>query len=458
MKRFFLASGAALVALASSASEAHANGRFPETNQLVFSKTDPSFVLLRVTFGLLVSHDRGASFDWVCEQAIGYNGVEDPMYATTPSGRLVATTFQGMTTSEDQACSWKFLGDPSAPAVFVDLTQNPNDGKNILAFSSGYRSIDDAGNSIFDSQLWETTDEGKSFAKLGSPLSTRLIGYTLDVTKPDPNRVYLTVRDPGRPNTAILMRSKDHGLTWTDEPFPLVGTETSFWIAAVDPVDAEKVYLRTANNPDAPGRLILREKDPADPEKGVFRTIFDSKVPLDGFALSGDNTKVWIGSPLDGIWMARTTDYKFAPMSPTAVKCLAWAEDGLWACSNEAAKPLGFIVGVSTDDGATFTPKAHFCSIRGRLGCSPGSTTTELCDWPLMQSSLGCDPTAKPDGGFELDASSFTEDPGATTTTTTKSCDCQSVLSTNTPWTTVGGAAASLAAAVVAVLRRRRRR
>lgn len=465
MKRFIFACVGAAVGTAvllGSPSEARANGRFPESNQLLFDKNDPQLVILRVTFGLLVSHDRGATFDWICEQSIGYSSVEDPMYATTPSGRFVGTTFQGMVSTPDQGCNWKFVGDDTRE-IFVDLTQNPNDGKNILTFSSGYTGADDAGNSLFESQVWETKDEGKTFSKLGKPLEQRLLGYTIDVTKTDENRIYITaVRDRGKAGTALLLTSTDRGTTWNEQQVPLIGTETSIWIAAVDPTDAEKVYIRTNNNPGSPGRLILREKDPGDPTKGTLKTLFTSKAPLDGFALSADNKKIWVGSLLDGVWMASTDDYQFTQKSTTAVKCLAAADDGLWACSNEAAKPVGFIVGVSGDEGATFTPKAHFCSIRGALACSQGSTTSDLCDWRLMRETLGCDPITgtNPDGGFELDASSFTSGgPGGGngTTTTTKSCDCQSVLPTD-GWSSAGGVAASILAAALAVARRRRRR
>ena len=40
----------------------------------ILSKGDPDLVILRVTFGLLVSHDRGKTFDWVCEQSINVTG------------------------------------------------------------------------------------------------------------------------------------------------------------------------------------------------------------------------------------------------------------------------------------------------------------------------------------------------------------------------------------------------
>ena len=449
MNRFFFASLGLLAgaAVLFSANEAHANGRFPESNQLIFSKTDHDLVLLRVTFGLLVSHDRGKTFDWVCEQSIGYSGVEDPMYATTPNGRFIATTFQGITGTDDQACSWKFAQGDGLTQVFVDLTQNPNDPANIVAFSSGYLRADDAGNTLFKSQLWETKDEGRSFTKLGPELDPQLLGYTLDVTKSDPNRIYLTAV---RGNAALLLTSRDHGTTWTEQQLPLVGTERSIWIAAIDPDDADKVFLRTSNNPDAPGRLILREKDPTDPEKGTFKTLFTSKAPLDGFAISPDRSKIYVGSPLDGVYMAHTSDYQFTQQTTTAVKCLAAADDGLWACSNEGQLPVGFIAGISQDDGKTFSPVAHFCSIRGPLSCAQGSTTASLCVpvWPLQRDTLGC--TDVPDAG--------TEDGGVDLVTTTRTkCDCQTVLPSD-GWSAIGGFAASIGAAALAVARRRRRR
>lgn len=60
--------------------DARANGRFPEANHVFVSATDPQRVLLRVTFGLLVSIDGGKRWGWVCEQALGVRGIEDPMF------------------------------------------------------------------------------------------------------------------------------------------------------------------------------------------------------------------------------------------------------------------------------------------------------------------------------------------------------------------------------------------
>jgi hypothetical protein len=83
---------ACALALAFSAPQAHANGRFPASQQVVFSPSDPNLVVLRTTYGVLISHDQGCNWDWVCETAIlGTNAsVEDPFLGVTSSGAILA--------------------------------------------------------------------------------------------------------------------------------------------------------------------------------------------------------------------------------------------------------------------------------------------------------------------------------------------------------------------------------
>ena len=458
MKRFIFASAFALTLLA-SADEARANGRFPESNQIVFAKNDPDLVLVRVTFGLLVSHDRGKTFHWVCEQSIGYTGVEDPMYTVTPSGRYIGSTFQGLTLSSDGACTWGLTGTPQP---YIDLAANPNDAKDIVALSTVYKGADDAGNVHFSSSVAESKDEGTSFADLGPPLDDTILGHTLDLTASDPNRIYVTaVRYNGPTPIGLLFTSQDRGKSWKEQAITLLGTERSIFIAAVDPQDAEKVYLRTNNQPDAPGRLILREKNPQGGDDGVFKTLFTGKGPLEGFALSADTTKVYVGSPLDGVWSASTADYNFVQKSQVEVKCLAIHDDGLWACSNEKN---GFVAGLSKDEGATFTTMVNFCTILGPLQCSGTSTTATYCTdsiWAAQRDTLGCGGGPNPgtssgDASF-ADAGGGFGEPGAGATSSGSSCDCQSVIPSG-GWSTASGTLACAIGAAAALLRRSRRR
>lgn len=436
-----------------ASSPAHANGRFPESNQILFAAHDPDLVLLRVTFGLLISHDRGKTFDWVCEQSIGYSGVEDPMYAVTPSNTYIGTTFQGLSVSSDRGCGWSFVQGDLENQVFIDLSANPKDPKNVVVFASSYDRQDDAGNVLFNSKIWETKDEAQSFQPLGQKLDPGLLGYTIDLTATDPNRMYITaIRNPGAQPKAFLLTSKDHGQTWEETAIPLEGTERSVFVAGVDPKDAERVYLRTSNTAaDKPTRLLVREApNAADGGAATIRSIFSAAGPLLGFALSPDGSKVYIGGPMDGVQVSSTTDFVFEQRSKIQAQCLGINAEGLWACSNEQS---GFVAGLSKDDGVTFEPRLHFCDIRGTLGCSPGTPTYDRCNslWPAQKALLGCESEVVDAGSADAsrDASG-----GSQPALQPKGggCDCHAAPAG--PW----GALVTIVGAGIALLRRARRR
>src|SRR5437870_5519456 len=103
---------AIFAAVASLPATAEANGRFPESNHLFFAPSDDQFLVLRTTFGMLVSKDRGTTWHWVCEQAFPLTSSEDPMVAIAPNGNILATTFTGLSFSTSKACDWRYIKDP----------------------------------------------------------------------------------------------------------------------------------------------------------------------------------------------------------------------------------------------------------------------------------------------------------------------------------------------------------
>lgn len=385
------------------ASEAKANGRFPESNAIFFATAssddggtgDRDLVLLRSTFGLLVSRDRGKAWDWVCERSIGLAGVEDPMYSVTPDGTVIASSFQGLAISRDRSCNYGFAGGDLQGRVFIDLASRPATPGTVVAFASSYDGQDDAGLIYFKSTLFETKDEGKTFAPLGTGFDKTLLGETVDVTASDPDRLYVSaVRDPtGMQPSGVMLTSRDHGTTWEENPVALLPSERGAFIAAVDPRTADRVYVRTSGSADAASRLLV-----SDDAGKTFRTVFTAQGQLAGFALAQDGSNVWVGGLRDGVRRANTTDFVFTQTSKVEVSCLALGTDGLWACSNEKS---GFVVGLSKDEGATFEAKLHFCDIRGPLACAVGSTTNTQCalggtasgaapPWPPQRAALGC--------------------------------------------------------------------
>src|SRR3954470_8647653 len=95
MRRLAIAPIVAAV-LAAVPATALANGRAPLTNGVFLRPGDDHSLYVRTTFGLLISHDDGCTFHWVCEKAIGYGGEFDPKYAIATDGTIFATTFTGL--------------------------------------------------------------------------------------------------------------------------------------------------------------------------------------------------------------------------------------------------------------------------------------------------------------------------------------------------------------------------
>ncbi len=449
--------GAVVLGLVAAPRTALANGRFPESNAIFFAPNDPDVVLLRTTFGLISSRDRGKTWDWVCERSVGLAGVEDPMYDVTPDGTLLSSTFQGLAVSHDRACNWAFVGGELKDLVFIDLTSRPSTPTNVIAFASSYAGQDDAGAIFFRSTLFETKDEGKSFATVGPDLDPTLLGSTVDVAPSDPDRIYISAkRNPGTAATAFLLTSKDHGKTFEENPVALIAPENGAFIAAVDPANADRLYVRTSSSSDMPSRLLV-----SDDAGKTFRTVFTGQGALAGFALSADGSKVWVGGPRDGLRAASTADFAFTQKSTVEVQCLKLATDGLWTCSTERS---GFVLGLSKDEGATFETKLHFCDIRGPLACAVGSTTHTECTlggttsmasppWPQQQAILGCGGDL--DGGADGGPGDASINPLAPDDTRGGGCDCSVRAPSPAPFAAL---IAGVGAAIAFVRRRRRYR
>lgn len=376
-----------LVALcALVAPNALANGRFPAASHLVVGPSDPNVLVLRTTFGILISKDHAAHFDWVCEKALGYGGVEDPAIGITASSAILAATFEGLSVSQDVACGWAFAPGGLVDQVVIDVVVRPGAPQSSLALTNTYTSADDAGASLFSSHLYASQDDAKTWTPLFGPIDPTLILETVEVAASDPARIYLS---GVRQNKGVLLVSTDGGATWTEHPVALDPmTERAPFIAAVDPHNRDRVYVRTQGANDSPSRLLV-----TDDGGSTFRVVFRGKGAMLGFALSPDGTKVFLGGPLDGVQVGSSTDLVFAKKSAVSVQCLAASGATLYACSAESS---GFILGASEDDGKTFTPKLHLATVRGPLEC-PATSSQAKCvaDWPALRDTLG----VSPDGG-----------------------------------------------------------
>ncbi len=346
-----------------AAPPARANGRFPASSAIVLGSGDT--MLVRATFGLLVSADRGASFGYVCERAVGFSGVEDPAYTITPSGAIIAATFEGLSISRDRGCDWSFAGGPRK-WVFVDLTMEP-DG-TLWAIGSTYATTTDAG-IRYDNALFVSRDDAASFTQIGAAIDASLLLESVEVSGA---RVWISaVRGEGAERDGVLLVSRDGGATLREQRVPMIAGERAPFASGVE---GERVWVRTAGDPGGASRLLAFDG-------GAWRVALEAKSPLLGFALAGGEV---LAGGRDGLFAIRGADVE--KRSPMEIQCLRSGGGMLWACSNERS---GFVVGSSKDGGRTFDRRIHFADLRP-LACADGTAAARLCgaDWAKLKREL----------------------------------------------------------------------
>jgi hypothetical protein len=155
--RFVLALSSLLALV--MASDASANGRSPGTSTIQFRRGMEQEVVAGMTFGLLRSVDNGATWHWMCEDAIGYGGTYDPDYMYTSSGAVFATTFDGLKVMRD-GCTF---ASPYG-RKFVSVTAQGPDGRLYHATSD----TPSAGNPG-DSNIYRSEDDGVTWPVSSMP-------------------------------------------------------------------------------------------------------------------------------------------------------------------------------------------------------------------------------------------------------------------------------------------------
>ena len=360
----------ALAAGALAPFEASANGRFPNAGQLVTQPGAPATIMVQATYGVLRATD-AVSFEWVCEQAVGYGGEQDPAIALAGDGTMFVAAFEGLSVSHDGGCTWALASGPLEGESTPDVTVDRSDPARVYAVTST-----SAGGG-FHVVVARSTDAGRSFEALAE-LPSDLLALTVEVAPSDPDRVYVSGL-AGDTFTPVIERSDDGGVTFTRSELGL-GVVGAPFVSGVDPSDPDRLYLRV----DVEGDDALFVSD----DGGVTATLAVTGVgDMLGFALSPDGQTVAIGGPQLGVRTAPAATLAFTDGARIEARCLHYNAEGLYAC---APPSEGFVVGLSRDDGATFEP-VLLASDVAPLACAPETDTGALCpaEWPAIAGVLG---------------------------------------------------------------------
>ena len=382
----------AVVALAAGA--AQANGRAPLTNGVFLQQGDPHSLYVRTTFGLLISHDDGCSFRWVCEKAIGYGGEFDPKYAIATDGTLFATTFTGLRVSRDAGCSWTTAtsdrpeGDPGKISdIWIDALDISPTGDVWVATAESAKP-----NNVFRS-----TDNGQTFEPRG--LASPIIWWkSIKVARSQPQRIYVTGYQVAGTAAAHLERSNDGGATWTELALPPVikfGATPIIHVTAVAPGDPDHLYVTSLGaNPPA-GDRIYRSLDGG----ATFAEVAATIDPVRDIVVRPDGTAL-IATIAGGTLASMAPDGPFAPLGqplplgqdkkPPQLGCLALRADGTLIGCGANWQPDFMAVGRATDPTA-FQKLFRFVELAGPVACPAGTAEQDLCAplWPSLQQQFG---------------------------------------------------------------------
>jgi len=370
--------GAALVAVAPDA--ARADGAFPDSLGVFVPADRPESILVATNFGVLVSADAGATWFFVCERVVGPYAAPYQM-GPPPDDRLLAVTWEGLSYSTDLACSWqRSTGPLSSP---TDVFPDPTDPARVFAIGSGVVAEEGAVSALF-----ESADGGATFGEpiLWAPSGAFLNG--VEVARSDP--AVVTVSMYGAPaQHASLSVSHDSCATWqTLDLSPSLGTAL-VRIAAIDPEDPERVFLRVQDG-SGRDRLAIATEGGAQVEVPL-----ELSAAMTSFLLRSDGALIVGTSADEGAFLSEDGGETFAPW-PNAPHLRAIGErDGrLYAVGDNFVD--GFAVAVSDDLGATWQPLMRYQDLRGVLGC--GTLESDCAaDWAQLQVLFGIDPDDPPD-------------------------------------------------------------
>jgi photosystem II stability/assembly factor-like uncharacterized protein len=369
------------------AAPARANGRFPASGQIALDPSDPDTLLVEATYGLLLTHDGGKNWGWICEPAVGYGNVEDPVMAFMSNGTLLAGIFEGLSLGTPDGCQWGFADGGLSSRYVIDLSVDKVTPSNALLIISNNAGQDDAGDAIYLTQLWQTSDDGATWTQAGVNLPQQYLGLTVDAAPSNPMRVYSSGRNGPPDYPGVLERTDDRGATWLTLPIPGSDNTNLPYISAVDPTNPDVVYVRldaqSTGTGTATSDTLIVSKDGGM----TWSTAYTALGALNGFALSPDGTTVAIGGPMDGVLTAPSSTLAFTKVSSVGALCLSWDTTALYACASEFTD--GFTAGISSDQGKTWTPIFHlsdFC----QLQCAASTDVAQMCPayWAPLVAQL----------------------------------------------------------------------
>jgi hypothetical protein len=354
------------LALLCGAGLAHANGRFPslQTAQYQHGGDD---LILGATFGGVFSKDGRTDFRWVCEQAIGYGGYFDPVFAENANGVLFGSTFDGLSRSEDGGCTWGFAYGDILGLWIEALDLHPTDPTIVFAASSSGGQTN---------AIMKSTDSGRSFTTVTGTASPVQFYRSLKFAPSDPLRIYATSYTI-TPETTTLWKSVNGGQSFATIDFPFHGGN-EFKVLAVHPTNPDILIARTQGLTPAvgdPDMIVYRSIDGGL----IFTEVFRSTELIGGVAFSNDGQTVTLSTRPSGLQRSTNGGMSFAPVAGTKqVRCVVNHDGTLYGCGNNFSDGFAYASSASFGGAVDWVRVFSFADLKGPVVCPAGALATWL--------------------------------------------------------------------------------
>jgi len=351
---------AALLAAAlclAPAAAARADGAFPNSQNIMAPAALPHEILLGTNFGLVMSFDDGRTWTWTCEQPLNSFATLYQVGAP-PANRLLAVSPQGVIRSSDVGCSWAAATGVTSTAA-LDVFADPNDANRVLAVTT--TSAD--GGALYE--VLASSDGGASFktAVYTAAAGDHITG--VEIARSAPQTIYATLTSGGS-FIPKLAQTTDGGAHCTlhDLSAALTPGAYSLGLIAVDPTDAQKVYLRVGART---GEALAITTD-----GGASATL---PLPLAGGALSAF-TRMPSGSLIAaGILGTQNVAYRSTDggstfqMLPAVMPIRGLASRGTTLYAATDASAVDWAIATSSDEGMTWQPLMAYSDIQAIQTC-----------------------------------------------------------------------------------------
>jgi MYXO-CTERM domain-containing protein len=385
--------GLACAVLAVSAiSTAMANGRPPGTSSIKFRTGNANDLVVGLTWGLVISHDGGQTFEWFCEDAVPYAGIYDPDYEYLADGTLLATTFDGLMANRS-GCTFDRTplaagsNAPLAERRFIStLTQGPT-GTVFAADASA----------LSGGKIYRSVDGAKTF-----PVAT-VVGKNADwwssieVAPGDAKRVYVAGYrlTSGQPRAFLLFKSTDEGLTY--QPLPTTAFTTSdqsaIDIVGISKTDPNLLFARVSTPvAGSVGEDIYRSADGG----ATWTKVYSVQDLVPGFVIRS-NGDIFIGTRNSGSRISTDGGVTFTALATSlSVRCAVEAADGsLWACAQN--QDPDFMAVAKSSNASSWSKVYQFGDTKKPVACAAGTLQFDRCQqtvWCGLVEQLGLTSTA----------------------------------------------------------------